>query len=136
MVGIKYLLDTNICAFLIREKFNIKEKIRQIGGLDCCAISEITYAELYYGVEKSENRKRNLEILHIFAENIKIIPIRKAIPLFAKEKARLKSINKIIDDFDLLIGATAVANDLIMATENVKHHSRIEGIKIENWVER
>ena len=42
----------------------------------------------------------------------------------------------MIDDFDLFIGTTAVVNNLIMATENVKHLSRIENIKIENWVER
>ena len=136
MVEIKYLLDTNICAFLIRDRFGVKEKIRQIGGLDCCAISEITYAELYYGVESSEYKKQNLNILEIFAKNIKIISIRNAIPLFAKEKVRLKKTGKAIDDFDLLIGTTAVANNLIMVSENEKHLSRLENIKLENWIRR
>ncbi|MCL2844871.1 MAG: PIN domain-containing protein [Chitinivibrionia bacterium] len=136
MVETKYLLDTNICAFLIRDRFNIKEKIRQIGGLNSCAISEITYAELYYGAESSEYKIKNLDILDVFAKNIKIIPIRKTIPLFAKEKVRLKKKGQIIDDFDLLIGTTAVANNLIMVSENEKHLSRIENIKLENWVQR
>ena len=39
-----------------------------------------------------------------------------------------------IEDFDLLIGCTAVAKGLVMVTNNIKHYSRIEGIQIENWV--
>jgi tRNA(fMet)-specific endonuclease VapC len=132
---IEYLLDTNICAFYFRGKYNIVEKLVKI-GLSKCAISEITLAELKFGIELSNYKKENNEKLDIFTELVSIIQIRNAIPLYAREKARLKSINKAIDDFDLLIGTTAVVNDLILATDNVKHLSRIEKIKIENWVER
>jgi tRNA(fMet)-specific endonuclease VapC len=41
-----------------------------------------------------------------------------------------------ISDFDLLIGATAISNDLIMVTENIKEFERISNIKLENWVQR
>ncbi|PZX37842.1 tRNA(fMet)-specific endonuclease VapC [Nonlabens dokdonensis] len=42
----------------------------------------------------------------------------------------------MISDFDLLIGSTAISNELIMVTENVKEFDRIKGIEIENWVKR
>jgi len=132
---VKYLLDTNICAFYFRNKYKIAEKLASV-GLSKCAISEITLAELKYGIELSQYKEENMKKLYIFTEYVSVIPIQHTISLFAKEKARLKSVNKMIDDFDLFIGTTAVVNNLIMATENVKHLSRIENIKIENWVER
>jgi|TergutMp193P3_1026864.scaffolds.fasta_scaffold82521_2 tRNA(fMet)-specific endonuclease VapC len=132
---IKYLLDTNICAFYFRNKYGISDKLAMI-GLSKCAISEITLAELKFGIELSNYKEENTEKLSAFTEYVSVIPIRNSISLYAKEKARLKLINKTIDDFDMLIGTTAVANNLIMATDNVKHLSRIENIKIENWTER
>jgi len=132
---IRYLLDTNICAFYFRNKHDIAGKLAQI-GLSKCAISEITFAELMFGIELSSYKNENTEKLNAFTEYVSVIPIRNSISLYAKEKARLKFINKTIDDFDLLIGTTAVTNNLILATDNVKHLSRIEKIKIENWVER
>jgi tRNA(fMet)-specific endonuclease VapC len=61
-------------------------------------------------------------------------PITSCLDVFAHEKARLSKSGMIIPDFDLLIGATAIANDLILVTNNEKHFSRLEGITIENWI--
>jgi tRNA(fMet)-specific endonuclease VapC len=132
---IKYLLDTNICAFYFRNKHKIVDKLAKI-GLSKCAISEITFAELNFGIELSNYKDENREKLDIFTEIVSVIPIKNSILLYAKEKARLRLINNAIDDFDLLIGTTAVTNNLIMVTDNIKHLSRIENIKIENWVKR
>jgi len=133
---VKYLLDTNICAFYFRGQFNLNDKIKEIGGFDACAISEITLAELWYGAELSKYKKESINKINTFVEFVSVLPINKVIPLFAKEKVRLKSINKIIDNFDLLIGTTAVKNNLVMVSENVKHLNRIENIRLENWVKR
>jgi len=65
-----------------------------------------------------------------------VLPILNAIETFAKEKSRLRKTGNMIDDFDLLIGATAIANNMILVTENEKHLSRLSGIQIENWIER
>ena len=59
-----------------------------------------------------------------------------AIDFYAKEKVRLRRKGEMISDFDLLIGSTAVANDLIMVTENIRAFNRFDGIKIENWILR
>lgn len=131
----KYLLDTNICIHLFRGQFNLLDKFREI-DLQDCAISEITLAELIFGAENSSNPEKNQKIIEAFLEQIKILPIFNAIPIYAKEKVRLRKKGIMISDFDLFIGTTAVANKLIMVTENIKEFERISNIEIENWVHR
>lgn len=131
----KYLLDTNICIHFFRGKFNLFEKFQEV-TVDNCAISEITLAELYFGAENSLSPKKNIKLIDEFSEQVKILPIFNSINIYAKEKVRLRKNGKMISDFDLLIGSTAIANDLIMVTENVNEFKRIRGIEIENWVIR
>lgn len=61
----QYLLDTNICIYLFKGKFNIDKKIEKV-GIQNCAISEITYAELIYGAENSEHPIKNLAVIENF----------------------------------------------------------------------
>lgn len=131
----KYLLDSNICIHFFRGKFNIIEKLSKV-GIENCAISEITLAELVFGAEKSSNPKKNHKIIQQFISQLTILPIYDAIMTFGKEKARLQSLGKQISDFDLLIACTSIENNLVMVTENVNEFERIEKIKIENWVIR
>lgn len=105
-------------------------------GIDNCHISMITYAELYYGAINSTSVEKNLLQLKHFAEGIDIIPIDDAIPMFAKEKSRLRKAGTPVDDFDLLIGTTAKVYRMTLVTENLKHLNRIEGLQIENWIKR
>jgi len=74
-------------------------------------------------------------LIQIFASKITIIPIFSAIRIYAKEKARLKQKGTIISDLDLLIGATALANNMIMVTRNVREFDRLENTQIENWID-
>jgi tRNA(fMet)-specific endonuclease VapC len=131
----KYLLDTNICIHFFQGKFNLIDKIESI-GLQNCAISEITLAELVFGAENSENPKKNHKIIDKFIPQVTILPIFDSIYKYGKEKARLRKAGIMISDFDLLIGCTSIENDLIMVTENIKEFERISEIKIENWVKR
>ena len=131
----KYLLDSNICIHFLRGKYNIIEKLNEV-GIDNCAISEIALAELVFGAEKSDNPKKNHKLIEKFIGQLSILPIFDAIRTYGKEKARLQSEGKMISDFDLLIGCTSIENDLIMVTENIKEFDRIKGIRIENWVKR
>lgn len=130
----KYLLDTNIIVFWLKGRFGINEKAKAAGA-ENCFISEVTVAELRYGVECSppeviEGKRQRLES---FLSHLQIIPFAVAIELFAKEKARLHTAGEIVSDFDILIGATAVQQDLVMVTNNSKHLSRIAGIQIDDW---
>ncbi|GHV76142.1 ribonuclease VapC [Spirochaetia bacterium] len=132
----KYLFDTNICIFDLRGKFNLNTRIKKAGGFANCLISEITIAELKYGAELSNRILKNMLLIDELIQKVSILPIFNGIGLFAKEKARLKRLGILIDDFDLLIGCSAVANHLVLVTENVNHFNRIENIIIENWIVR
>jgi tRNA(fMet)-specific endonuclease VapC len=131
----KYILDTNICIHFFRGKYNLLTKFEEVGIGNCC-ISEITLAELVYGAEKSQNPEKNHRLIEDFIEQVAVLPLYSAIYFYGKEKARLNAIGETISDFDLLIGSTAIENDLIMVTENVSEFKRIKDIKIENWINR
>lgn len=128
----KYLLDTNICAYFLNGKFNLENKIDDV-GFENCVVSEITIAELKYGVEKSAHKEKNKKTLEIFQSKFDVIPIFPALDIYAKEKARLKTKGKILDDFDLLIGSTAIFNNLTLVTKNISDFDRLENINIEDW---
>lgn len=128
----KYLIDTNIAIFYMKGKFNVIEKFVKLTP-DNCFISEITLAELKFGIENSENKTKNNKVLEDFLTGVQILPIFQALNLYAIEKARLRKAGMPIDDFDLLIGATAVVHDLVMITNNTNHFDRIKGIILEDW---
>lgn len=134
----KYLLDTNICIFLLRGKYDIDKKIDSV-GLENCYISEITVAELKYGAElgRRQGLRRRQQDLDKFIASIHVLPITGALDLFASEKARLRFAGTPAEDnFDLLIGCSAIAHTMIMITENIKDFKNFSGIRIENWIER
>lgn len=91
-------------------------------------------AELKYGAEKSEYPGKNRKTIEAFANQIKLLPIYKALDTFAREKARLRKKGKVVDDFDLLIGSSAIVNQMILVTNNEKHFTMLKGIQIENWI--
>ena len=130
----QYLIDTNICIYYIKGEFDLKKKFESANP-DNCFISEITLAELKFGVENSEKKDKNQKALNNFLSGVKLLPIFHGLDFYAKEKSRLKKSGITVDDFDLLIGATAVAHDLIMVTNNIRHFERIKGIEIEDWTE-
>ncbi len=129
-----YLLDTNICVFILRGKYDIGQHIMHT-GIENCYISEITVAELLYGAECSNDPKRNLEIVKNFCSEIKIIPISDSLEIFASHKANLRKKGLLIDDFDMLIGCAAMYNNLILVSDNTKHFDRLP-VSLENWVKR
>lgn len=130
-----YLLDTSICIFLFRNKYDIGKRLNEL-DVNECYISEVTVAELKYGVENSKQREIESQKLDRFLKRINIVPFCESIDLYAKEKARLRKEGFLIDDFDLLIGCAALSRDLIMVTDNEKHFARILHLRIENWVNR
>lgn len=102
-------------------------------GYENCYVSEITIAELKFGAEKSEQVERNRKYISEFQEKFQILPIFRTLDFYAAEKARLRKAGAMLDDFDLLIGATAVVYNLVMVTNNTKHFSRISHIQLEDW---
>lgn len=128
----RYLLDTNICIYLLKGLYDLDKKIES-AGIDNCYVSEITVAELKYGVENSNRPDKNRKVLEEFQDRFSIIPIFSCLDIYAKEKARLRKSGNILDDFDLLIGASAVFNELVLVTKNTSDFSRIIGVSLEDW---
>ena len=102
-------------------------------GVSNCFISEITVAELKYGIENSKTIEPMRIIVEAFIPKFVVIPIFNSLDIYAKEKAKLRKQGLLIDDFDLLIGSTAVANKMTMVTNNIAHLSRLDNIEIEDW---
>jgi len=132
---VKYLLDTNICISLLKNQYGIREAILNVKTKNCF-VSEISIAELYYGASKSNNREERVKDVDFIVSHFGIVPIFRALPLYGDLKAKLEKDGNRIDDFDILIGSTAIANGMVMVTDNVKHLGRLPGIKIENWTNR
>ncbi len=110
----------------------MRKKVASV-GIQRCYISEITIAELYYGASKSGNKAARIKDIEFFENTMKILPIYDCLEIYGDAKTFLESIGQRIDDFDLLIGSTAVKHNLIMVTDNIKHLGRIPNIHITNW---
>ncbi len=132
----QYLLDTNICVFFLRGQLNFDEIIRE-KGVENCFISELTVFELKYGAENSDNPKKSHDAVDKFINGLTIIPILGSVKEYAETKVYLrKNGTPMYDEFDLIIGVTAIANELTLVTDNVKDFKHIKNLKIENWFER
>ncbi|MCR4767988.1 MAG: type II toxin-antitoxin system VapC family toxin [Saccharofermentans sp.] len=131
----RYMLDTNICIYIIKHKpESVYTKLKKIKPEDVC-ISSITYSEFAYGVEKSEQTDRNRLALTLMLSNIDI----EAFDAVAAEeygdiRARLEKAGTPIGSLDMLIAAHAKALGCTLVTNNGKEFSRVEGLRVENWV--
>ena len=129
----KYLLDTNICIYFLNQNQTIVKRMSEM-PVDDMAISIITIAELQFGAFNSVRINENLERIKYLRNIIKTINLNTAITEeYAKIKSVLRKSGSLIDDFDVLTGATAIVNKLILVTNNQQHFSRIENLIIENW---
>lgn len=130
----RYLLDTNICIYLINGDKSLKERVKEI-GVYSLGVSNATLAELYFGACNSEFTNENLQNIADFKRNLTAYPDSgESAELFGKIKAELKNSGKMIEDFDILIASIAMASDCVLVTNNLRHFERIEGLHAENWV--
>lgn len=128
----KYLIDTDICAFYLRGKYKLNFKIVDAGVENCC-LSEITILELIYGAKSSNNFEKHIKEIAALSKLFRVLPIKLAYDRFADEKVKLRKSGLLIQDFDLLRGSTAAELGLLTVTNNVRHLKRISDIQIENW---
>jgi len=132
----KYLLDTNICIYIINEKpEKVLRKFEQYPVSEF-GISSITQAELQYGVEKSKNKNTNQNALDEFLLPLTILPFhgKRLVTCYGEIRALLESKGKTIGPLDTLIAAHALGLDLIIISNNIKEFSRIPRLKCENWI--
>ena len=129
-----YLLDTNICIFLIKKKNPLlieKFKKNYNKGI---FISSLTLAELEYGVENSEHIEKNRLSLIEFLTIFEILNFeQKDAKEFGIIKRDLRNSGKMIGAVDALLAAQSISRKLIFITNNTKEFERINNIKIEDW---
>ena len=130
-----YMLDTDICIYIIKKKprsvLNYLQKL-QLGEL---FMSAVTFAELMNGAKKSQQVEHNMARLNELAEILEVKPFdKKAAIANGDVRSALEKKGNIIGSNDLLIAAHALSNDYILVTNNEKEFRHIDGLKIENWV--
>lgn len=128
-----YLIDTDIIIYSLKNNKAVNSKFEEFINIPK-AISAITYGELFYGAKKSKMEQKNMAIVHRVSELFPIIEVTKSIiETFGDIKAFLEKKGKRIDDFDLIIGSTALIMNYTLVTNNIAHFKRIPGLKLENW---
>lgn len=129
-----YMLDTNICSFIIREKPQyIKDKLKECEKQHIVALSSIVVSELLYGAKKRDSKKLTY-IVESFIDNFVIYDFNKnAAKEYANIRASLEKKGQIIGSNDLLIAAHAKSLNSILVTNNIKEFKRVSELNLEDW---
>ena len=129
-----YLLDTNICIYLIKKRSpEIIERFRKHSPRDV-AISTITLFELQYGIEKSQYRQRSEDALEKFLLPLNVIDLDHSAAIEAASiRAQLEKKGLTIGPYDLLIAGLARSRDMTLVTNNTKEFKRVSALQLEDW---
>ncbi len=128
-----YLLDTDIIIFWLKGNQTVARRATEVGR-NHVSTSTVSQAELYFGAYNSGQVKQNLAALQRLAQTITLRPFDEAAAqYFGQIKANLTQQGQILLDADMMIAAIALANKLVLVTNNTKHYVRISGLTLENW---
>ncbi len=133
----RYLLDTNICIYIQKQKpLSVLERFKIIepGG---AVMSAITWGELIFGAQKSVKRVQVVEQLEEFRTFVPVVPLQQSSGSeYGRLRAQLQTRGLLIGPNDLWIAAHALAEDLTLVTNNEREFARVAGLKVENWAEK
>lgn len=131
---LKYLLDTNIAIYVIKQRPpHLLEVFNRHHGR--MALSAITLAELIHGVEKSSFPARNLSVVEDFCSRLTVLPYDDGAAYhYGGIRAALEREGRTIGVNDLHIAAHARSQGLVLVTNNVREFDRVPGLLWENWV--
>lgn len=129
-----YLLDTNICIYVIRKRHKgVIERFRQ-HSLNDLMISSLSTAELYFGIGKSERREHNLGVLERFLLPLTVHPFDdEASKICGRLRVNLEGRGTPIGPLDTLIAAHALSLDATLVSNNTREFSRVPGLRLEDW---
>jgi tRNA(fMet)-specific endonuclease VapC len=131
-----YYLDTNICIYLINNKYpQLKQKLSKSRKTNI-KIPSVVYFELCHGAEKSAQKQRSFAKLDEFVSEIDVIPFdARAAEIAGRIRVDLERKGQVIGGNDILIAATAIANGATLVTNNTREFERVEGLRHDNWVQ-
>jgi len=129
-----YMLDTNICSFIIRNKpQSIKKKLQEIEEHHTVALSSIVVSELLYGATKKDSPKL-MKIVSAFIDNFIIYDYSKAsAQSYATIRTDLEKKREIIGANDLLIASHALSLEAVLVTNNTREFKRVKKLVLEDW---
>lgn len=132
----KYMLDTNICIYAIKQRpEQVFIRLQEHDPKEIC-ISSVTYAELVHGVEKSQAIEKNRLALALLLANIEIVSFDSlAAESYGKIRADLEKAGTPIGPLDMMIAGHARSLGYTIVTNNTKEFQRVRDLKLENWVE-
>ena len=132
---LKFMLDTDIAIFVIKRRpMALQPVFNAYDGQ--LAISSITLSELLHGVEKSSNPKKNRDNVESFISRLEVLEYTpKASAHYGDIRADLERKGQIIGVNDMHIAAHARSEGLIAVTNNVREFGRVDGLRVENWLE-
>ena len=130
----RYMLDTNICIYLIKQQpREVINRFQEIVPGEI-AISSVTVTEMMYGVAKSQHKEKNKSAFESFLAPLEIVDFDfKAAQHFGTVRAYLEKRGTPIGAYDLMIAAHARSLDLVLVTNNEREFQRIPDLIIENW---
>lgn len=130
----KFILDTNICIYIIKQKPSkvlMRFKKYSVGDI---GISSITLAELQYGVAKSLHIQRNQLALNEFVLPLEIAGFDEKVAMtYGTVRSYLEKIGKPIGSLDTLIGSHALSLGVTLVTNNTREFKRIKKLKVVDW---
>lgn len=127
------LIDTDVCIEILRGNKKVINKRNKFD--EAISISFMTVAELFYGAQNSGNPEHNQSIVEEFLLTLQIIQSDFSImKRFGSIKATLKKKNNLVPDADIIIASTAIEKCEFLVTGNTEHFSRMDGLKIDNWI--
>jgi tRNA(fMet)-specific endonuclease VapC len=130
-----YLLDTNICIYIRRER--PREVLQRFETLapGSTAISVVTYGELFYGACRSPNPEQAVSVLGQLVSLIPVLRMDAAVAeAYGEIRNDLAQRGEIIGNNDLWIAAHALSRGIVLVTNNEREFQRVRGLKVENWV--
>ena len=136
----QYLLDTNILIEFMKGNPSVVGQVLHVGVARCC-MSVISMHELYFGAycartKKQEYYEKEMKRINMLIEHFSVIPLPEEADGYAQIKMSLRSVGKIADEFDMMIGGQALTAGLTVVTDNVKHFEPMPEVKVENWMDR
>lgn len=131
---LKYMLDTNIVIYTMKNRPQaVREAFQRHYGQMC--ISSVTYMELVYGAERSSNPERNLNEIEGFAARLEVLPYDNGAAVHTGQiRAELAAIGTPIGPYDQMIAGHARSMGLVVVTNITKEFSRVDGLRLEDWV--
>ena len=131
-----YLLDTDTVIYSLKAHPIVLENLK-LHFHEPLKISVITLMELYYGAYKSKKTTSNLAKIKTLENSLDVLVLGKeSVEIFGMLKSNMEISGTPLDDSDSVLASCALAHNLTLVTNNLKHFQRIDGLKIANWIEK